>query len=91
VHALVYNGPGRKRLEERPKPAIQGPGDAIVKVTRTTICGTDLHILKGDVPACQPGTVLGHEGVGIVDTVGAGVTFALLAFAGIVLRTRPPN
>ena len=46
----------------------------MVKITKTTICGTDLHILKGDVPTCKPGTVLGHEGVGIVDAVGAGVT-----------------
>jgi len=74
MHALVYNGPGQKQLEDRAKPALRGPGDAIVKVTRTTICGTDLHILKGDVPTCKPGTVLGHEGVGIVDAVGAAVT-----------------
>lgn len=72
--ALVYNGPGRKKLEDRAKPTIQAPGDAIVKVTRTTICGTDLHILGGDVPTCKPGTILGHEGVGIVDSVGAAVT-----------------
>jgi len=74
MQALVYNGPGRKSVEDRPKPAIQLPGDAIVRITKTTICGTDLHILKGDVATCQPGTVLGHEGVGIVDEVGAGVT-----------------
>ncbi|MBC7469880.1 MAG: zinc-dependent alcohol dehydrogenase family protein, partial [Ramlibacter sp.] len=72
--ALVYHGPGQKKLEERAKPAIQAPSDAIVRVTRTTICGTDLHILKGDVATCKPGTVLGHEGVGIIDSVGAGVT-----------------
>lgn len=74
MHALVYNGPGQKRLEDRPKPDIRLPSDAIVKITRTTICGTDLHILKGDVPTCLPGTILGHEGVGIVDAVGSGVT-----------------
>jgi alcohol dehydrogenase len=74
MQALVYNGPGRKELQERPKPAIKLPTDAIVKVTRTTICGTDLHILKDDVPSCKPGTILGHEGVGMVDAVGAGVT-----------------
>lgn len=73
MQALVYNGPGRKALEDRPKPVIRAPTDAIVRITRTTICGTDLHILKGDVPACVPGTVLGHEGVGIVDEVGAAV------------------
>lgn len=74
MQALVYNGPGRKNVEDRPKPVIQAAGDAIVRITKTTICGTDLHILKGDVATCQPGTVLGHEGVGIVDEVGAGVT-----------------
>ena len=74
MKALVYNGPGLKAIEERPKPAIQAPGDAIVKIVKTTICGTDLHILKGDVPTCTPGRILGHEGVGVVDSVGAGVT-----------------
>ena len=73
MKALVYQGPGQKRLEERPKPGITDPGDAIVRVTRTTLCGTDLHILKGDVATCAPGRILGHEGVGIVDSVGAGV------------------
>jgi alcohol dehydrogenase len=74
MHALVYNGPGRKSLEDRPKPVLQMPTDAIVKITKTTICGTDLHILKGDVPTCKPGTILGHEGVGVIDSVGTGVT-----------------
>ena len=74
MQALVYNGPGQKKLQDRAKPTVQMPGDAIVRVTRTTICGTDLHILKGDVATCQPGTTLGHEGVGIVDSVGPGVT-----------------
>lgn len=74
MKALVYLGPGKKAIEDRPMPHIQAPSDAIVKVTRTTICGTDLHILKGDVPTCLPGTVLGHEGVGIVESVGSGVT-----------------
>ncbi|HWA45353.1 MAG TPA: zinc-dependent alcohol dehydrogenase family protein [Hypericibacter adhaerens] len=74
MKALVYRGPGRKAVEDRPKPTIQAPGDAIVKIVKTTICGTDLHILKGDVATCQPGRILGHEGVGIVDSVGAGVT-----------------
>jgi alcohol dehydrogenase len=73
MRALVYKGPGLRALEERPKPVIQEPGDAIVRLTRTTICGTDLHILKGDVPTCRPGTTLGHEGVGVVEGVGAAV------------------
>lgn len=74
MKALVYEGPGRKSLMERPLPRIEAATDVIVKVTRTTICGTDLHILKGDVPSCQPGRILGHEGVGVVEETGAGVT-----------------
>src|ERR1035438_5251363 len=64
MKALVYQGPGKKALENRPKPEISASTDAIVKVTKTTICGTDLHILKGDVPTCKPGRILGHEGIG---------------------------
>jgi len=74
MKALVYRGPGSKSVEDRPKPQVQDPGDAIVKVVKTTICGTDLHILKGDVATCKPGRILGHEGVGIVDSVGDAVT-----------------
>jgi len=74
MQALVYHGPNQKKLEERAKPAIVAPTDAIVRITKTTICGTDLHILKGDVATCKPGTVLGHEGVGVIDAVGPGVT-----------------
>jgi alcohol dehydrogenase len=74
MKALVYHGPGKKSLDERPMPQLVSATDAIVKVTRTTICGTDLHILKGDVPTCQPGRILGHEGVGIVHQVGAAVS-----------------
>lgn len=74
MKALVYTGPSSKALEERPKPGIASPTDAIVKMTKTTICGTELHILKGDLPSCQPGRVLGHEGIGIVEECGAGVT-----------------
>src|SRR5271156_1801695 len=74
MKALVYLGPAKKAVEERPKPEIKAATDAIVRITKTTICGTDLHILKGDVPSCQPGRILGHEGVGIIDEVGAAVT-----------------
>ena len=74
MKALVFNGIGKKSLEERPKPQIQTPKDAIIKITKTTICGTDLHILKGDVPSCTPGRILGHEGAGIVEEVGAAVS-----------------
>ena len=74
MKALVYLGPGQKRIEDRSKPELKAPGDAIVKLSKTTICGTDLHILKGDVATCAPGRILGHEGTGVVDSVGAGVT-----------------
>ncbi|HLO19289.1 MAG TPA: zinc-dependent alcohol dehydrogenase family protein [Sphingomicrobium sp.] len=71
--AVVYGGPGEKRLERRPKPQLQSPGDAIVRMVKTTICGTDLHILKGDVPTVSRGRILGHEGVGIIEAVGPAV------------------
>jgi alcohol dehydrogenase len=74
MKALVYLGPAKKALQEHPNPVIAASTDAIVKITKTTICGTDLHILKGDLPSCQPGRILGHEGVGIVDQIGAAVT-----------------
>ncbi len=74
MQALIYQGINQKAVEERPKPVIQLPTDAVVRLTKTTICGTDLHILKGDVATCEPGTILGHEGIGVVDSVGAGVT-----------------
>jgi alcohol dehydrogenase len=74
MKVLVYQGVGRKTVEERPIPTITSPTDAIVKMIKTTICGTDLHILKGDVPTCTPGRILGHEGIGIVEQVGSGVT-----------------
>lgn len=73
MKAFVYQGPGKSALMDRPKPGITAPTDAIVKIVKTTICGTDLHILKGDVPTCTPGRILGHEGVGVVDQVGAAV------------------
>ena len=74
MKALVYTGVGQKSLVDRPKPHIKTPSDAIVKISKTTICGTDLHIIKGDVATCKPGTVLGHEGIGIIEEVGASVT-----------------
>jgi alcohol dehydrogenase len=74
MHALVYHGPGQKSWESRPLPQLQTGNDAIVRITTTTICGTDLHILKGDVPTVEPGRILGHEGVGIVEEVGNNVT-----------------
>lgn len=73
MKALIYKGSNNKALEDRSKPDIAAPGDAIVKIMKTTICGTDLHILKGHVTSCKPGRILGHEGVGIVDSVGTAV------------------
>jgi Threonine dehydrogenase and related Zn-dependent dehydrogenases len=74
MKALVYNGPVQKSWVEKEKPEIEKPTDVIVRITKTTICGTDLHILKGDVPAVTPGRTLGHEGVGIVEAVGDAVS-----------------
>lgn len=74
MKALVYIGPAQKALQEKPKPVLQDQTDAIVCMTKTTICGTDLHILKGDVPSCEPGRILGHEGVGVIEKAGTGVT-----------------
>jgi alcohol dehydrogenase len=74
MKALVYHGPGQRAWEEVPDPAIQEPTDPIVRIDSTTICGTDLHILKGDVPEVRPGTILGHEAVGTIVDVGAAVT-----------------
>jgi alcohol dehydrogenase len=73
MKALVYHGPGNIKWEDKPKPSIQKPTDAVVRITKTTICGTDLHILKGDVPTVTDGRILGHEGVGVVEEVGSGV------------------
>ena len=74
MKALVYQGPGKKAWQDVPPPRIQHPTDVIVRIDTTTICGTDLHILKGDVPAVTPGRILGHEGVGMITEVGSSVT-----------------
>ncbi|HAI93454.1 MAG TPA: alcohol dehydrogenase [Xanthomonadaceae bacterium] len=73
MKALVYRGPGKKAWADKDKPAVLKPTDAVVRVTHTTICGTDLHILKGDVPEVPEGLTLGHEGVGVVEAVGSAV------------------
>lgn len=70
MKALVYHGPGNKAWEDVPDPVIKEPTDVIIKVEMTTICGTDLHIMKGDVPAVTDGRILGHEGVGTITAVG---------------------
>ncbi len=73
MKALTYQGPGKKSWSDIPTPEIDKPTDAIVRIVHTTICGTDLHILKGDVPQVTPGRVLGHEGVGVIEAVGSAV------------------
>ena len=74
MKALVYLGPGKKSWDKHAKPKLIDPTDAVVRVTKTTLCGTDLHILKGGVGSCTPGRILGHEGVGVIENVGSAVT-----------------
>ena len=74
MKALVYHGPGQRAWEDMPDPKIAAPTDVLVKIDSATICGTDLHILKGDVPEVAPGTILGHEAVGTVVEIGSAVT-----------------
>jgi alcohol dehydrogenase len=74
MKAIVYHGPGKRAWEEKPEPRIKEASDAVVKIARTTICGSDLHILKGDVPSVSDGRILGHEGVGIIEEVGSAVS-----------------
>ncbi|HEX8975845.1 MAG TPA: zinc-dependent alcohol dehydrogenase family protein [Solirubrobacteraceae bacterium] len=74
MKALVYHGPGERGWDSVADPAIVDPTDIVVRIDTSTICGTDLHILKGDVPETTPGTVLGHEAVGTVQEIGAGVS-----------------
>ena len=74
MKALVYHGPGQRSWDSVPDPALIEPTDVVVRVDTATICGTDLHILKGDVPETTPGTILGHEAVGTVEEIGSAVT-----------------
>ena len=74
MKALIYKGPGQKAWDDVPDPKIEQPTDVIVQMVATTICGTDLHILKGDVPEVEVGRILGHEGIGVITEVGEGVT-----------------
>jgi alcohol dehydrogenase len=74
MEALVYHGPGKRGWEEKPKPTIKNSTDAIIRITKTTLCGTDLHIMKGDVPEVAEGLILGHEGIGVVEEVGSAVS-----------------
>ncbi len=74
MRALVYHGPGKPAWESRPRAAIQDSTDAIVRITTSTICGTDLHILKGDLASVTEGRILGHEGIGVVEEIGSAVS-----------------
>jgi len=74
MKALVYHGPGKRAWEDKPRPTIQETSDAIVRITTSTICGTDLHILKGDLASVTEGRTLGHEGIGVIEQVGTGVS-----------------
>lgn len=74
MKALVYTGKNEVKLLDRPRPKLINPTDATIKLSKTTICGTDLHIRLGDVATCEPGRILGHEGVGIIDDVGSNVS-----------------
>ena len=74
MKGLVYHGPGQKSWDDVPDPTIEAPTDIVVHIDSSTICGTDLHILKGDVPACLPGTILGHEATATVVEKGSAVT-----------------
>ena len=74
MQALVYHGPGKSAWQDVARPVVKETTDAIVRITTSTICGTDLHILKGDLPAVTDGRILGHEGIGIVESVGSAVT-----------------
>ncbi|KAK2786214.1 hypothetical protein FQN52_007964 [Onygenales sp. PD_12] len=73
MKALIYSGPNTVTIADRPQPTLTSPTDAIVKLTHTTICGTDLHIIKGHVPTATPGRILGHEGVGVIAQLGSSV------------------
>src|SRR3954468_19591186 len=73
MKAVVFHAVGDIRLDDVPEPRIEAPTDAIVRITASAICGTDLHMVRGTLPGMKPGTILGHEGVGIVEAIGADV------------------
>ncbi|WP_432813319.1 alcohol dehydrogenase catalytic domain-containing protein [Pantanalinema sp. GBBB05] len=73
MKAVVFHGIGDIRLDNMPEPKIQDPTDAIVRLTASAICGTDLHMIRGTFPGMKPGTIIGHEGVGIIEEIGTNV------------------
>jgi hypothetical protein len=91
MKALVYHGPRKRAWEDKPRPAIQDAGDVIVRITTSTICGTDLHILKGDPPSVTEGRILGHEGIGVIEQVGTGGSPAQAATCDLRCPLSAPN
>jgi hypothetical protein len=90
VQAAVFHGIGDIRLDDVPEPELREANDAIVRITASAICGTDLHFVRGSVPGVEPGTILGHEGVGIVEQVGRGVRNLLPGATASSSRPRSP-
>ncbi len=91
MKALVYHGAGKCAWEDKPRRTIQDPGDAIVRITTSTICGTDLHILKGDLPAVTDGRVFAHEGIGIIEEGGSDVSDFHVGTRSSSLASRPAS
>ena len=88
MKAVVFHGVGDIRLDDVPEPKIKEPTDAIVRLTASAICGTDLHMVRGTMPGMEPGTILGHEGVGVVEEVGTACATSASATAS---SSRPPS
>jgi len=92
MEALVYHGPGQRAWEQVPDPKIEEPTDAVVRIDTSTICGTDLHILEGDVPEVAPGTILGHEALGydvFADAANTNALKVVLEAAPVTGEPRP--
>src|SRR6266516_43436 len=87
MKAVVFHGVGDIRLDDVPEPKIKEPTDAIVRLTASAICGTDLHMVRGTMPGMKPGTILGHEGVGIVEEMGKGVRNLRVGDRVLILST----
>ena len=73
MKALIYAGPNKTAIVDKPIPQIETSNQAVLRMLRTTICGTDLHIVRGEVPTAEIGRTLGHEGIGVVEEVGSEV------------------
>ena len=91
MKALVYHGSGNKQLEEMPKPMLRDATDAVVRMVKMTICGTDLHILKGDLPTIEAGRIPGHEGIGVIEAAGMDATLAFARKSSGLVDTSPTS